>query len=163
MKNIFSGIAVLCMIAFAACNTTGSPSKTEAAGENTSLPNGSRIPFTPVVNYFVRNDYKEGQLEDLRITSQQGFDSVFGVAATMGSQGKPTPIDFTKQDAIAVINPVSDTAVSLENPVLEQEEGYITLSYDAVKGAKQSFSTRPFLLLLIDKKYKGIVTTVIKQ
>lgn len=163
MKKIISGLAVLCILVSAACNTAGSPSKAETTADSATIPDGFHVPFTTAVNYFVRNDYKEDQLTNYRISTRQQFDSIFGAAATMGAEGKPTAIDFTKQDAIAVINPVSDSAVSLQNPLLEQEGGYIALSYDEVKGGKQSFTTRPFLLLLIDKKYKGTVTTVIKK
>lgn len=162
MKKIILPVAVLVMLVFGACNGTGS-SKTETTAENKELPDGTAIPFTKATHYFVRNDFKEGQLENPRITTKADFDAVFGTAATMGRDGQPTPIDFSKQDAIAVIDSVSDYAVSFENPSLQKDGAYLALSYDAIKGAKQSYSTRPFLLLIIDKKYKQTVIPVIKK
>ncbi len=162
MKKIILPVAVLAMFIFGACNNTG-PSKTETTAENKELPDGTAIPFTQATHYFVRNDFKDGQLEDPRITTKAGFDTIFGTATTMGGNGQPTPIDFTKQDAIAVIDSVSDYAVSFENTTLQKDGDYLALSYDKIKGAKQSFSTRPFLLLIIDKKYKQTVIPVIKK
>ncbi|MBO9594520.1 MAG: hypothetical protein J7599_16575 [Niabella sp.] len=162
MKKIICSVAVLAVLVFGACNSTES-AKTETAAENKALPDGAAIPFTQATHYFVRNDFKDGQLEDPRITTKAGFDAIFGTAATMGRDGQPTPIDFTKQDVIAVIDSVSDDAVSFENPTLQKDGDYLALSYDKTKGAKQSFSTRPFLLLIIDKKYKQTVIPVIKK
>ncbi|MCF3108266.1 hypothetical protein LL912_05700 [Niabella sp. CC-SYL272] len=162
MKKILLPVVITALFIFGACNSRR-PAQTETGAENNELPDGAAIPFTRATHYFVRNDFREGQLEDSRITTKARFDSIFGTAATMGRDGQPTPIDFTKQDVIAVIDSVSDNAVSYENLSLRKDGGYLALSYDLTKGAKQSFSTRPFLLLVIDKKYKQTVIPVIKK
>ncbi|WP_300600310.1 hypothetical protein [Niabella sp.] len=162
MKKILLPIPVLALLVFGACNGTDS-AKTREVIEHKELRDGAAIPFTRAAHYFVRNDFKEDRLQDHRITNKADFDSIFGAAATMGKDGLPTPIDFTKQDAIALIDSVSDYAVSFENAALQKDGDYLALSYDEIKGPKQSFTTRPFLLLVIDKKYKGTVIPVIKK
>ncbi|WP_018629085.1 hypothetical protein [Niabella aurantiaca] len=163
MKRILLSVFVCSLLVTTGCHTPTSRSEAGTGGEGIPVPEGTLIPFTRAANYFVRNDYTDGQLENNRITTQQDFDAIFGAAATMGSNGKPTPINFGVQDAVAVILPVSDSAVTLEDPVLQQEGAYITLSYNERRGPEQTFTTRPFLLLVVSKKYKGIINTVIKK
>ncbi|MBZ4191290.1 hypothetical protein [Niabella beijingensis] len=161
MKKNLPIIALHGIILLAACNTGSAPAKTETAPQTTvAAKESTPVPFTVASHYFVKNDYTDGTLSNARISSQKDFDAIFGQAAVMGKDGSPTPVDFTKQYVIAVINPVSDSAVLLENPVLQADNGRIIFSYEEKKGAKQSFSTRPFLLLIVDNQYKGDVLTI---
>ena len=80
------------------------------------------------------------------------------MASTMSAGGKPTPIDFSKQYVIAIIRPVTDKATTLVVQSLLQKENDIILSYTKTEREKQSFNTRPFLLLIVDNTYnKNIV------
>ena len=115
------------------------------------------IPFTEAKNYFVKNTYKDSVLHSIILKSQVDFDNIFGMATTMGNEGKPTVIDFTNQYAIAVICPNSDKSPVLEILKVKSADNSITLHYKFTEGEKQSFSIRPFKIILLDNKYQSEV------
>jgi len=77
----------------------------------------------------------------------------------MGAEGKPTTVDFSKQYVIAIIKPVTNKAVDLSVQSLTKTGDDIILRYAQAEGEKQSFTTRPFLLLVVDNAYSGNVVT----
>ena len=115
------------------------------------------IPFNEAKNYFVKNTYKDSVLHTIILKSQVDFDNIFGMATTMGNEGKPTVIDFTNQNAIAVICPNSDKSPVLEILKVKSADNSITLHYKFTEGEKQSFSIRPFKIILLDNKYQSEV------
>jgi hypothetical protein len=115
------------------------------------------IPFNEAKNYFVKNTYKDSVLHTNILKSQVDFDNIFGMATTMGNDGKPTVIDFTNQYAIAVICPNSDKSPVLNILNVKSADNSITLHYKFTEGEKQSFSIRPFKIILLDNKYQGEV------
>ena len=64
------------------------------------------LSYTVANNYFVKNNVND--LANSKITTREEFDNLFGMAATMGSNGTPTSIDFENQYVIAVIEPDTD-------------------------------------------------------
>lgn len=136
---------------FSACGDRSPGNKTEATTRDTLAVDDSAVPFTAANGYFVRNDLPPtGQL--LMVMEDQGsFEAVLGMATTMGPEGKPTPIDFNRQFAIALIAPETDTAVTLEAVSLRSLNGQLHFSYRRNTGDKQSFTTRPLLLVLVDR------------
>jgi hypothetical protein len=112
------------------------------------------IPFTIAQNYFVKNTVDS--ITDPKIETQEVFNSYFGMATTMGKNGKPTKIDFTKQYVIAIMLPTTDFATTINPISLKKENGNtILFSYKIEKGNQQSYSSKPFSLLIVDKKYVG--------
>ena len=105
----------------------------------------------------MKNTYKEGQLADPKITSEAEFDTLFGMATTMGENGKQTVIDFNTQYIIAVIRPVTNQSTSLTVNSLQQIDSIITLHYTETAGEKQPSSTQPLLLLVVDNQYQGAI------
>jgi hypothetical protein len=118
------------------------------------------IPFTVAKNYFVKNTFKQGMLKNAKIESQAAFDEIFGMARTMGENGKPSAIDFSKQFVIAVIPPSTSNTHTISAISLNQTGKSITLKYAYKEGAKQTFTSQPMLLLIVDAKYKGTVSTI---
>lgn len=116
------------------------------------------IPYTLAKNYFVKNTFT-GELANPKISSETEFNAVFGMATTMGAEGKPTPIDFTSQFVIAVIPSKSDTSAIVNPDDLSKTGNEILLKYSITKGEKQSFVSQPYLLLVVDNKYSGEVKT----
>jgi len=114
------------------------------------------VPFTVAQNYFVRNDAPA--LTENKITDRTAFDRYFGTATTMGTAGKPTPIDFSNRYAIALTLPETDTAVTI-TPVnlARRNDGQLILRYKINRGAKQSFMTVPNLIVLVDADQTGNV------
>lgn len=155
MKNI---PAIIISLLFFACgtNTTNSDViKDSIASADTTTDTVNNIPFEQAKNYFVKSTFKADSLADFKIVTQKDFDATFGMASTMSTQGKPTSIDFSKQYVIAIIQPVTDKATTLTVQSLTKKGKDIIVTYMKAEGEKQSFTTRPFLLLIIDNTYNG--------
>jgi hypothetical protein len=114
------------------------------------------IPYTIAQNYYVKNTVDT--IANPKIETQKVFDTYFGMATTMGKNGKPTKIDFTKEYVIAIVLPKSDIMTSIK-PISLQKEATIVLNYKIEQGSKQSYTSRPALLLVVDKKYNGRLIT----
>ena len=115
------------------------------------------IPFFEAKNYFVKNTYKNKKVATLKVTTQEEFDKVFGPAAVMGENGKPTQIDFSKQYALAVIAPITDKQTSVTANSLTYRDTEIVLDYKITEGERQSFTIQPFLLIVVDREHGGQV------
>lgn len=114
-----------------------------------------KIPYTVANRYFVKNTIMDGELAYPKITSQEQFDKLFGMGTVMGKDGKPTPIDFSNQFAIAVIDSESNRKVSLKPSGLFKNDGAITFSYiKSVADSESSYTTRNCIILIVDKKHK---------
>lgn len=138
-----------------ACNTN--TNTTATAVNEISADTAYDIPFTTAKNYFLKNTFKADSLVNSKITNQENFDSIFGMATVMGDQGKPTSIDFSKQYVIAIVKPVTDKATALAVESLVKKDNSIILKYRKTEGEKQSFTTRPILLVIVDNAYNGNV------
>lgn len=111
------------------------------------------IPYKTVDNYFVRNDVEGTPPTTIKASDE--FERYFGMAATMGPDGRPTDVDFNKYYVICVALPPTDldTGLSVES-LSEARVGKIILRYEIRRGEKRSYSIRPLLLLMVDKKYE---------
>jgi len=115
------------------------------------------IPFIEAKRYFVKNTYKYGDLKNPKIDSQKKFDHIFGVGMVMGNDN-PTPIDFSKQYVIAVIEKETNRTTTLvPKALVRNNQKKIVFKYDIQEGEAQSSTTVPYLLLVVDKSYKGKV------
>ena len=112
------------------------------------------VAFEVARNYFFKNN--SGILPDNpQITTEEEFNKFFGMATTMGKDGKPTSIDFSKQFILAIVLPVTDIETEI-NPVKVEENGDSLLySYEIKKGEKQSYSIQPVSIIILDKKYEN--------
>lgn len=122
------------------------------------LYTGVKIPYEEPSGYFVRNDVDTTQTKSFKISSKEEFENIFGMAATMSS--RPTPVDFSKQFAIAVIGQPTDISTQYVVGDLIGKGGMVTLVYRTEIGNKQSYTIRPFLLLTVDKKFDGNIRVV---
>ncbi|WP_308376607.1 hypothetical protein [Prevotella corporis] len=102
-------------------------------------------------NYFVINPRLPSTL---KITSQSEFDHYFGLAAVMGKNGEPTPIDFTRQFVITKVLPESNRAVGLTPVNLNRSDGQLVLSYRVERGKQRQWVSQPFFIIIVDKKYQ---------
>ena len=116
-----------------------------------SCKTDEEIPFVEMTNYFFRNDAKIP--EDARIDSEEMFESMFGTAAFMGKDGEPTPVDFSSEIVLAVVNPVTDVATELKPVSLVKEGKCLVLTCKKITGDKQSWSMQPVLLVKVDRSY----------
>ncbi|MGS2763157.1 hypothetical protein [Sinomicrobium sp. M5D2P9] len=143
MKSFMYMICVLGIagLAVAACQSTAK---------------STDIPFEVAENYFVKNDVEE--LPDPKIETAGQFEAVFGAAATMGKNGMPTAIDFTRQFVIAVALPETDKDTSIKPVSLQRTaSGEVVFTYSVRTGENMSFSVRPSLVIIVNKTHDGKV------
>lgn len=152
--------AVVAGLILSSCGSTSN--KTESTVKNSSenvsqIEEDGGVPYTVAASYFVKNTYKNDQIENLKITTQEEFEKVFGMAATMGADGIPTKIDFSKQYVIAVVGTVVEKETNFEVNSLVKTGNEIMLSYSVSTGKDLSFSIQPSLILILDKAWDGDV------
>ncbi len=111
----------------------------------------AHVPYKEARNYFFSN--KAVAPDNPKIVSRSHFDHLFGMATTMGENGRPTDIDFTRQFVIAVVDSVTDINTELKPVSLVKGSSALTFTYERKLGAKMSWSMRPILLIVVDKKY----------
>jgi ABC-type uncharacterized transport system substrate-binding protein len=144
MKKVL--LAFAAMMVMAACGN-----------EQTNAPEGNvanEVTFEVAKNYFFKKGsdvLPEGQ----KITSEEAFNNLFGMATTMGKDGKPTPIDFSKQFVLAIVLPVTDFSTEINPVKLEEKGNSLLYSYKVKKGEKQTFNMQPVSIIVIDKKYEN--------
>lgn len=119
---------------------------------------GHTIPYVEGEHYFVRNDYTADRLADNVITSQAQFDAIFGRAAVMGNM--PTPVDFSRQYVIAIIEPMTDHAVRYQAESLVEMGGKAVLTVTRTDDGPRQYSVRPMLMVVADGKYPGEISIV---
>ena len=144
MKNILFAFTML--LAIAACTN-----KPMTAVENNN--ESSEVAFEVAKNYFFKNNQVIPEYP--KITTEEEFNKLFGMATIMGENGKPTAIDFTKQFVVAIVLPITDFATEI-NPVKVEEKGDSLLcTYEIKIGEKQSFSIQPVSIIILDKEYES--------
>ena len=136
-KLFFALVALLCLTA---CSL------------NRQVPKGTRdVPFEIAHGYFFRNG--QPLPSDAKITSEDTFRQLFGMAAVIGKDGMPTVIDFSKQFVIALVMPVTDTLTEIEPQSLRQEDGALVYTYEVHMGDKQTWSMQPVSIIVVDNQY----------
>lgn len=119
--------------------------------EKTSKP----IQYTEAKHYFVKNTHINNKVEELKITDSEEFHRIFGMATVMGKDGMPTPIDFSKQYVLAVVGLPTELSTTLKLIDVKQENESIIVNYQLKEGEKQSYTTHPSLVVLVNQEFKG--------
>ena len=114
------------------------------------------VPYKQAKNYFVKNNV-QATLDNPKIETQADFDKIFGAAAFMGENGKPTTIDFSKEFVVAQTADVSAQKVDLLPVSIKKNANILEVKYRKVVGETQSFKSKPVMILIINKKYNGDV------
>ena len=110
------------------------------------------VSYRQAQNYFVFGDTVPPT--PFRILSVQQLGATFGMAAVMGRNGEPTRIDFASEFAIAVVLPETNLPTELEPVSLVRTgDGRLRLTYRAHRRPVASWTMRPFLLLIVSRKY----------
>lgn len=112
-----------------------------------------KVPYKEAENYYFRHD---AQIPDNpKINTREEFESLFGMAAVMGKNGEPTSIDFDKQFVIAVVLPVTNKDVELNDERLIDDGHSLIFEYSVDYDEDVlSFEMQPFLLIVVDRKYE---------
>jgi hypothetical protein len=152
-------LATVTSLLFTACQSKpqAGNNKNAASVETQQKTEMTDIAFSVADNYFVKNTVKE--LDNPKIETAKKFNEIFGMATTMGKGGGPTPIDFTKKYVIAVLLPETNSRTTIQPLSLQKNKaGDITLTYKTSFGAQQSFTTKPFFAIIVNKSDAGNIT-----
>ena len=118
--------------------------------------NRSTVPFKVATNYFVNNTFNKSDITGNKILSAEKFAEVFSMAPVMGNNGRPTHIDFTKQFVIVVIDEVTDFDTELlPRKLVKISNKKLIFEFERKIGEKQTMTTRPFIIIIVDKKYRN--------
>ena len=151
-------ISTMISLMLTACqNNNGSTNLDNRNSESAEVKSETKvedIDFVLLENYFIKNNVSNSV--NPKIETLEKFNEIFGMATTMGNDGKPTGIDFQKQYVIAMVLPETDLMTTIRPIRLQRNEiGGITLLYKTTVGQTQSFTTRPFLAIIVDKAEDG--------
>lgn len=127
----------------------------EANPEEAILGKPSEVSYTVAQNYFIKN----GAVlpENHKITDQETFNQIFGMATTMGENGKPTEIDFDKSFVIAVEEgPVQKETTMTPDLLINHYDGQLVFHYNVKQGADISYTIRPVLIIIVDKNLENM-------
>ncbi len=122
-------------------------------GACTSSKKVSDIPYTEASNYYMKGNVTRDSI--VKISSKESFNQLFGMATTMGANAKPTSIDFNNEFLIGILHPATDSAVKWQMKYLRKSGSNIQLGYEKQNSVKNGLVSKPFLLLIVDKKYNG--------
>ena len=152
MKKVLLAIVVLLGLVACTANKATSAEKSVVSSE---------VSFTVAEHYF----FNKGQDIPVnpKITSEELFKQLFGMATVMGENGKPTEIDFSKQFVLAVVLPVTDINTEITPVKVEEKGDTLFYHYDVKTGEKQSFSIQPLSIIILDKKYENKDIFLINQ
>lgn len=162
-KNVIMKKAMILAVAasaamLSACHTSGKVDNfTINVDAVSSATTAVDVPYKVANGYFVRNDVKK--LPNGKISKQKDFEASFGMAAVMGNDGRPTEIDFNNQYVIAVSKPATDRFTELEPVSLKGDgDGGLVFVYRTKVGERISYSMKPSLVVVVDNKYRGMVS-----
>lgn len=146
MKKIILALALFSG-AFCACST----SKTNS----TKKVNGmTKVSYTILKHYFANNTIDNQEDKVYEFTSEDEFKKYIGSASVMGQNGTPTKVDFGKDFVLALVGPTSNQIVNYKPTNLMLAGGMLHFSYKKeVSSQTKTFTSKPVLLLSIDKKY----------
>lgn len=163
MKKVFILLSLV-VFGLMSCNDAKQdknvkPQNTESIGANTAK---KEVSYTKGENYFVKNTFQNKQVESIKIECQKEFDKIFGPAATMGENGKPTPIDFEQSFVIAVIGVPTDKETIFDVLSLKDRGSELELIYNVEQeDEKQSYTIHPFFFIIVDQKDKKDVKFIV--
>ena len=143
MKPFLFALAML--LAMTAC--TSNSSETTKSNEDSN-----EVVFEVAKNYFFKNDQQIPASP--KITTEEEFNKLFGMATVIGEDGKPTFIDFTKQFVLAIVLPVTYTAMEISPVKVEAKSDSLFYTYEVKTGEKQTYSIQPVSIIIIDKQYE---------
>jgi len=155
MKKVFLAFAAL--LAFAACEEQ---KVTTPVAETTEVES-KEVTFEVADNYFFNNDQQIPVSP--KITSEEEFNKLFGVATTMGEEGNPTVIDFTKKFVLAIVLPVTSVETEIVPVKIVQQGDSLFYTYEVKTGEQQTHSIQPISIVMLDKELENKEVILINE
>lgn len=154
MKKLF--FAAFSLLALVACNQNK-----HIEAEETDTGTTEEVTFEVARNYFFKSGHEIPASP--KIATAEEFGDLFGMATTMGKDGKPTDIDFNTQFVLAVILPVTDMATGIVPEKVESRNDTLFYTYDVTVGEKQSYTIQPLSIIILDKRYENCEVVMIEE
>lgn len=135
------------------------------SSRSTFNPNDPNVVYSEAHNYYMGKMDNE-EVISKKITSFKEFSSLFAMEAKIGkdgyalSDGKPTQIDFSKNNVVALIAPQSFKNKEIVVNNIVKDQGNIIVRY-SIKDKTVTSTTshfNPFKILIIDKRYDGNIS-----
>jgi len=123
--------------------------------EENKMKQPVNVSYEVAKGYFVKNTFSVKQPTPIIVANKAALDSILGMAATMGANGKPTDFDFSREYGIVFIYPETDSSVVLHPGILALQSDTARVSIRIETGVKQTFRIVPLLVL----KVSGIPPT----
>ncbi|MBQ6310518.1 MAG: hypothetical protein IJK74_03100 [Bacteroidales bacterium] len=166
MKQIALSIAIIAAIAtmtlLSSCKQNQQQQQEEANPEAPMLGKPSEVNYTIAKNYFIKNGAELPATH--KITDQETFNQIFGMATTMGENGKPTEIDFDKDFVIAVETGLVQKETELiPSYLINHYDGQLVFHYTVKQGTDISYTIRPVLAIIVDKEYENLKIKVVQN
>ena len=120
-----------------------------AVSEENKMKESVKLTSEVAKGYFVKNTFSVQQPSPIILANKAALDSIMGMAATMGANGKPTDFDFSREYGIVFIYPETDSSVGLHPGILELQANTAKLSVRIEPGVKQTYRMVPMLLLKV--------------
>jgi hypothetical protein len=120
-----------------------------AVSEEIKMKESVNINYEVAKGYFVKKTFSVQLPTPIILANKTALDSILGMAATMGANGKPTNFDFSREYAIVFIYPETDSSVVLHPGILELQADTARLSVSIEPGVKQTYRIVPSLLLKV--------------
>jgi hypothetical protein len=153
MNKVILTVFAISLFSFTGCQSKKESNIQQSNPEKTQIA-VEKIPFVIAQNYFLKNTVDT--IPNPKIETEEVFNSYFGMATTMNKNGNPTSIDFTKEYVIAVVLPKTDIATTILPVSLKKgSNNSLFFEYKIELGDKQSYTSRPLLLVVVDKKFDG--------
>lgn len=128
---------------------------------NQNIDYQGSVPYKIGKNYFINNRI-DGKVPT-KITRQQDFEKYFGLASFMGKDGEPTPVDFSKEFILIKDCGESYYPIDIQTKSLKKQKGILVWEYEIwTAKTEQGFITRPFQMIIVDKKFDGEVKLIQK-
>ncbi len=148
MRN-FTFLLPYAALILAACTSVANKNSTVSSP---TTAGDTLIAYRIADRYFLRNDVKFP--DDPIVTTQAQFDSLFHCAPVMGEDGKPTKIDFQREFVIGISLPETNDETSIVPGEMTMDDDILNLNYAVNVGEhNRSFSIKPLVLLIVERKY----------
>lgn len=116
--------------------------------------NSQTLPFEKMSNYFVLHSIPSGKTKLMKITNQKEFDAYFGMAATMGEEGKPSPINFDTHFVLAIVYSYTNQLIDIIPVQLNQTaKKKAQFQYQLKSNGSQSAISRPITMIKVNKQF----------
>lgn len=112
-----------------------------------------KVAYIELKNYFVNNNAPSKMPE--KFTSEKQLYRYFSEAAYMGRGGEPTRVNFKTHFVVPLILPETEreTTIKVKDVRIEHDKTLV-ITYKIKSKELRTFSIRPMMSIVLEKKYK---------